>query len=211
MAAEMLPIFTTQQYDQGKLQPLGAVFTQEVYPLVTSKASGGIFGSSSVNVAGKATTMKGKMREISEVLKMNLSLNARQMYPDVLALIDVRIYFNEFVSPEALYIVGSAAGTALKKKQIALVEPSQPLAPVAPVAQPFSQPLAPMPQPFSQPLAPMPQPFSQPLGPQPLGESQQVQPQVQPQVQQSQGGFRKKMSNKKTRKQHKNKKHPKHK
>ena len=201
----MLPIFTTQQYDQTKLQPLGALFTQEVYPLVNPKASsGGIFGSGSpsVNIMGKATSMKGKMKEITEILKRDLSASAREKYPDVLAIIDARFHFNEFVAPEAVYIVGSAAGTAIKRKAMEPIPAIPQGAPMPPV-QPFSQPLAmaqgaPMPMAAPMPLPIAPQVFSQPLAPAPMaapmpepmpgqGQSQELAQQVQ-QMQEARGG-----------------------
>jgi len=97
--------------------------------------------------------MKNKLKEVSELLKRDLSLIARQNYRDAIVLIDVRFHFNQFVTPEATYIVGSAAGTALKRKP----EPEAPVVPQVPVADmPLAQPLvqpAPMPVAFSQPLA----------------------------------------------------------
>ena len=213
----MLPIFTTQQYDQTKLQPLGGLFTQEVYPLTNPKASsGGIFGSGSpgTNIAGKATSMKGKMKEITEILKRDLSVNAREKYPDALAIIDARFHFNEIVAPEAIYIVGSAAGTAIKRKvsepaPIPPVQPfSQAMAQGAPIAQPmpiapqvFSQPLA-MAAPMAAPVpAPVPVPVPMAMAAPEQGQSQELAQQVQ-QMQQARGG------RKNTRK---HKKHPKRK
>ena len=206
----MLPIFTTQQYDQTKLQPLGALFTQEVYPLLNPKASsGGIFGSGSpgTNIAGKAALMKAKMKEVTESLKNYLSASAREKYPDALAIIDVRFHFNEFVAPEALYIVGSAAGTAIKRKVVEPIPAIPQGAPMPPV-QPFSQPLAmaqgapmPMPMAMAAPMPIAPQLFSQPLAPlapepapmaapEPMpgqGQSQELAQQVQ-QMQEARGG-----------------------
>jgi uncharacterized protein YbjQ (UPF0145 family) len=149
-----LAVFTIQTFNQNALQPAGAVFAQRVETV--SLARNVIAGIGGI-VGGRSTLMEKKMNDLTQALMQELDIQAKKMYPNAVALINVQLDFSNIGKSDTnMFLAGHASATALIKRvkavgQSMIPTSSAPLA-SAPLA---SAPLASAPL-ASAPLASAP-------------------------------------------------------
>ena len=157
--SKLLPVFTIQTFNQTALQPAGAIFAQRVeYISIGRNFVAGVAG-------GRSTMMEKKMNDLTKALMEELDLQAKKLYPNVVALINVQVHFSDIGKNDSnMFLAGQASATALIKRVKAvgqsMIPSSAPLA-SAPLA---SAPLA------SAPLSPAPL-APAPLAPAPLASA----------------------------------------
>ena len=156
--SKLLPVFTIQTFNQTALQPAGAIFAQRVESIsIGRNFVAGVAG-------GRSTMMEKKMNDLTKALMEELDLQAKKLYPNVVALINVQVHFSDIGKNDSnMFLAGQASATALIKRVKAvgqsMIPSSAPLA-SAPLA---SAPLSPAPL-APAPLAPAPL-ASAPLAP----------------------------------------------
>ena len=157
--SKLLPVFTIQTFNQTALQPAGAIFAQRVESIsIGRNFVAGVAG-------GRSTMMEKKMNDLTKALMEELDLQAKKLYPNVVALINVQVHFSDIGKNDSnMFLAGQASATALIKRVKAvgqsMIPSSAPLA-SAPLA---SAPLA------SAPLSPAPL-APAPLAPAPLASA----------------------------------------
>ena len=162
--SKLLPVFTIQTFNQTALQPAGAIFAQRVeYISIGRNFVAGVAG-------GRSTMMEKKMNDLTKALMEELDLQAKKLYPNVVALINVQVHFSDIGKNDSnMFLAGQASATALIKRVKAvgqsMIPSSAPLA-SAPLA---SAPLASAPL-ASAPLSPAPL-APAPLAPAPLASA----------------------------------------
>ncbi|NDB85374.1 MAG: hypothetical protein EB127_22125, partial [Alphaproteobacteria bacterium] len=84
--SKALPVFTIQTFNQNALQPAGAVFAQRVESISVTRS----FFSGVTGVAGgRNTMMEKKMNDLTLALMQELDTQAKKMYPNTVALVNV--------------------------------------------------------------------------------------------------------------------------
>ena len=145
--SKALPVFTIQTFNQNALQPAGAVFAQRVESISVTRS----FFSGVTGVAGgRNTMMEKKMNDLTLALMQELDTQAKKMYPNTVALVNVQIHFSDIGKTDNnMFLTGQASATALIKRVKAIGQSMIPSS-SAPLA---SAPLA------SAPLASAPLPM----------------------------------------------------
>jgi len=162
--SRLLPVFTIQTFNQNSLQPAGAVFAQRVESISIAR---NFFAGIGGIVGGRSTMMEKKMNDLTRVLMEELDTQAKKIYPNAVALVNVQVHFSDICkSDSSMFLAGQASATALIKRVKAVgqsMAPSEQLAPAMPPAMPpamapgMSQAMPPaMPPGMSQPMAPAP-------------------------------------------------------
>jgi uncharacterized protein YbjQ (UPF0145 family) len=158
-----LPVFTIQTFNQNALQPAGAVFAQRVEAISIAR---NFFAGVSGVVGGRNTMMEKKMNDLTRALMEELDIQAKKLYPNAVALINVNVHFSDICkSDSSMFLAGQASATALIKRVKAvgqsMVPSSQPPAPLGPAPAPLDPAPAPVPvpAPAPAPLAPVPSPM----------------------------------------------------
>jgi len=155
--SKALPVFTIQTFNQNALQPAGAVFAQRVESISVAR---GFFSGVTGVAGGRNTMMEKKMNDLTLSLMQELDTQAKKMYPNTVALVNVQIHFSDIGKTDSnMFLTGQASATALIKRvkaigQSMIPSSSAPLA-SAPLA---SAPLASAPL-ASAPLASAPLPM----------------------------------------------------
>lgn len=128
-----LAVFTIQTFNQNALQPAGAVFAQRVESINTGRnLFGGIAG-------GRSTLMEKKMNDLTQALMQELDLQAKKMYPNAVALINVHVHFSDIGKTDSnMFLAGQASATALIKRVKAVGQSMIPTASSAPVVSPVA-------------------------------------------------------------------------
>jgi len=141
-----LPVFTIQTFNQNALQPAGAVFAQRVETISLAR---NIFAGIGGIVGGRSTLMEKKMNDLTQALMQELDMQAKKMYPNAVALVDVELNFSDIGKTDSnMFLAGQASATALIKRvkavgQSMIPNSSQVVSPVAsPVASPVVSPVA---------------------------------------------------------------------
>ena len=109
-----LPIFTIQTFNQTALQPAGAIFVQRVESIsVARNFLAGITGVA----GGRNTMMEKKMNDLTAALMEELDLQAKKMYPNAVALVNVSLHFSDIgKNDDNMFLAGQASATALIKR-----------------------------------------------------------------------------------------------
>ena len=154
--SRLLPVFTIQTFNQNALQPAGAVFAQRVESIsITRNFFAGVAGV----VGGRSAMMEKKMNDLTTLLMEELDIQAKKLYPNAVALVNVNVHFSDICkSDSSMFLVGQASATALIKRVKAVgqsMAPSEQLPPAMPPAMPQAMSPA-MSQPMAQPMAPAP-------------------------------------------------------
>lgn len=151
--SKLLPVFTIQTFNQTALQPAGAIFAQRVESIsIGRNFVAGVAG-------GRSTMMEKKMNDLTRALMEELDLQAKKLYPNVVALINVQVHFSDIGKNDSnMFLAGQASATALIKRVKAvgqsMIPSSAPLASAPLASAPLaSAPLASAPL-ASAPLAP---------------------------------------------------------
>ena len=109
-----LAVFTIQTFNQNALQPAGAVFAQRVETV--SLARNVIAGIGGI-VGGRSTLMEKKMNDLTQALMQELDIQAKKMYPNAVALINVQLDFSNIGKSDTnMFLAGHASATALIKR-----------------------------------------------------------------------------------------------
>lgn len=109
-----LAVFTIQSFNQSALQPAGAVFAQRVEIISLAR---NVFAGTGGVVGGRSTLMEKKMNDLTQALMQELDLQAKKMYPNALALINVQLNFSDIGKTDAnMFLAGQASATALIKR-----------------------------------------------------------------------------------------------
>ena len=149
--SKLLPVFTIQTFNQTALQPAGAVFAQRVESINLGRSFFAGTGST-----GRNTMMEKKMNDLTQGLVQELDIQAKKMYPNAVALVDVEVYFSDIGKTDSnMLLAGQASATALIKR----IKPiGQSMVPTssAPMGSPISS--APMSSPIAS--APMGSPIA---------------------------------------------------
>jgi uncharacterized protein YbjQ (UPF0145 family) len=169
-----LPVFTIQTFNQNALQPAGAVFAQRVESISIAR---NFFAGLGGVVGGRSTMMEKKMNDLTTVLMEELDIQAKKLYPNAVALVNVNVHFSDICkSDSSMFLAGQASATAIIKRVKAvgqsMVTSSQPVAPLVPAPAP-AQMSAPAPAQMSAPAsaqmsAPAPAPAPVPIQMPPL-------------------------------------------
>ena len=150
--SKQLPIFTIQTFNQNALQPAGAVFAQRVESISIAR---NFFAGVTGIVGGRSTMMEKKMNDLTTVLMEELDIQAKKIYPNAVALVNVNVHFSDICkSDSSMFLAGQASATALIKRvkpvgqsmispQIPPVAPLQVTSPA--VVEPPSPPTEPLP------------------------------------------------------------------
>jgi len=145
--SKALPVFTIQTFNQNALQPAGAVFAQRVESISVAR---GFFSGVTGVAGGRSTMMEKKMNDLTLALMQELDTQAKKMYPNTVALVNVQIHFSDIGKTDSnMFLTGQASATALIKRVKAIGQSMMPSS-SAPLA---SAPLA------SAPLASAPLPM----------------------------------------------------
>ena len=157
--SKLLPVFTIQTFNQTALQPAGAIFAQRVESIsIARNFVAGVAG-------GRSVMMEKKMNDLTRALMEELDLQAKKLYPNVVALINVQVHFSDIGKNDSnMFLTGQASATALIKRVKAVGQSMIPSSAPSP-----SAPLAPAPSP-SAPLASAPL-ASAPLASAPLASA----------------------------------------
>jgi uncharacterized protein YbjQ (UPF0145 family) len=154
-----LAVFTIQTFNQNALQPAGAVFAQRVESISIARS----FVAAIAGVAGgRSTMMEKKMNDLTQALMQELDIQAKKMYPNAVALVNVQVHFSNIgKSDNNMFLAGQASATALIKRVKPVGQSMAPLGSASPM------PLG------SAPLgsAPGSAPLGSPLGSAPLGSA----------------------------------------
>ena len=180
-----LPVFTIQTFNQNALQPAGAVFAQRVEAISIAR---NFFAGIGGVVGGRSTMMEKKMNDLTRALMEELDIQAKKLYPNAVALVNVNLHFSDICkSDSSMFLAGQASATAIIKRVKAIgqsmVPSSQPAAlgsaPLA--AAPLgSAPLGPPPAPLGPPPAPLgPAPAPMPPAPPMLSPVSSSSPPIQ--------------------------------
>jgi uncharacterized protein YbjQ (UPF0145 family) len=165
--SKLLPVFTVQTFNQNALQPAGAIFAQRVEAISIARSF--VAGVAGV-VGGRSTLMEKKMNDLTRALMEELDLQARKLYPNAVALVDVEVHFSNIGKHDSnMFLAGQASATALIKRVKAVGQSMIPSSPV-PMA---SAPLASAPL-DSAPLASAPlasAPLASPVASPPVNSS----------------------------------------
>lgn len=186
-----LPVFTIQTFNQTALQPAGAVFVQRVESISVAR---NFFAGISGVVGGRSTMMEKKMNDLTKVLMEELDLQAKKMYPNAVALVNVDLHFSDIGKTDSnMFLAGQASATALIKRVKAVGQSMVPSSP---------PPLAPLPSVLPLPsVPPLPSVASSPLPP----NIKAKQNSIIPVIPQGQMGGKKKSFISKSRKNRKHK------
>lgn len=144
-----LPVFTIQTFNQSALQPAGAVFAQRVETISVGRSFfsgiGGVAG-------GRNTMMEKKMNDLTQALVQELDIQAKKMYPNAVALVNVQVHFSDIGKTDSnMFLAGQASATALIKRVKPVGQSMMPSS--APMASaPMASPLASAPM-ASAPMA----------------------------------------------------------
>jgi len=150
--SKALPVFTIQTFNQNALQPAGAVFAQRVESISVAR---GFFSGVTGVAGGRSTMMEKKMNDLTLALMQELDTQAKKMYPNTVALVNVQIHFSDIGKTDSnMFLTGQASATALIKRVKAIGQSMMPSS-SAPLA---SAPLASAPL-ASAPLASAPLPM----------------------------------------------------
>jgi uncharacterized protein YbjQ (UPF0145 family) len=159
--SKLLPVFTIQTFNQNALQPAGAVFAQRVESISIAR---NFFAGLGGVVGGRNTMMEKKMNDLTRALMEELDIQAKKLYPNAVALVNVNVHFSDICKNDSsMFLAGQASATALIKRVKAvgqsMVPSSQPPAlspmPSAPVAMPSAaMPSAPLAPPVLSPEIP---------------------------------------------------------
>jgi len=150
--SKALPVFTIQTFNQNALQPAGAVFAQRVESISVAR---GFFSGVTGVAGGRSTMMEKKMNDLTLSLMQELDTQAKKMYPNTVALVNVQIHFSDIGKTDSnMFLTGQASATALIKRVKAIGQSMMPSS-SAPLA---SAPLASAPL-ASAPLASAPLPM----------------------------------------------------
>jgi len=138
-----LPVFTIQTFNQNALQPAGAVFAQRVETISLAR---NVFAGIGGIVGGRSTLMEKKMNDLTQALMQELDLQAKKMYPNAVALVDVHLNFSDIGKTDSnMFLAGQASATALIKRVKAVGQsmiPSSSAALAVPAASPVALPVA---------------------------------------------------------------------
>jgi hypothetical protein len=108
--------------------------------------------------------MEKKMNELTIALTQELDLQAKKMYPNAVALVDVELHFSAIDKTDTnMFLAGQASATALIKR----VKPAGQSMANSPMASPVASPVAsPMASPVASPMAsPVASPMASPVAP----------------------------------------------
>jgi uncharacterized protein YbjQ (UPF0145 family) len=112
--SKLLPVFTIQTFNQNALQPAGAVFAQRVETISLAR---NLFAGIGGIVGGRSTLMEKKMNDLTQALMQELDLQAKKMYPNAVALVNVQLIFSDIGKTESnMFLAGQASATALIKR-----------------------------------------------------------------------------------------------
>ena len=146
--SKALPVFTIQTFNQNALQPAGAVFAQRVESISVTRS----FFSGVTGVAGgRNTMMEKKMNDLTLALMQELDTQAKKMYPNTVALVNVQIHFSDIGKTDNnMFLTGQASATALIKRvkaigQSMIPSSSAPLASAPLASAPLPMPALPSP------------------------------------------------------------------
>ena len=154
-----LPVFTVQTFNQSALQPAGAVFAQRVESISVARS---FFAGVGGAAGGRSTMMEKKMNDLTKALMEELDLQAKKMYPNAVALVDVNVHFSDIGKTDSnMFLAAQASATAIIKRVKPVGQSMMPSA--SPVA---SQPVASQPvasQPVASPVPVASQPVASPV------------------------------------------------
>jgi len=125
-----LAVFTIQTFNQNALQPAGAVFAQRVETISLAR---NVFAGIGGIVGGRSTLMEKKMNDLTQALMQELDLQAKKMYPNAVALVNVQLNFSDIGKTESnMFLAGQASATALIKRVKAVGQSMIPTSSVVP-------------------------------------------------------------------------------
>ena len=133
--SKQLPVFTIQTFNQNALQPAGAVFAQRVESISIAR---NFFAGVSGIVGGRSTIMEKKMNDLTTVLMEELDIQAKKIYPNAVALVNVQVHFSDICkSDSSMFLAGQASATALIKRVKpvgqSMMSSQIPIPPIAPL------------------------------------------------------------------------------
>ena len=109
-----LPVFTIQTFNQNALQPAGAVFAQRVETISLAR---NVFAGIGGIIGGRSTLMEKKMNDLTQALMQELDIQAKKMYPNAVALVNVQVNFSNIGKTDSsMFLAGQASATALIKR-----------------------------------------------------------------------------------------------
>ena len=144
--SKLLPVFTIQTFNQNTLQPAGAVFAQRVESISIAR---NFFAGVSGIVGGRSTIMEKKMNDLTTVLMEELDIQAKKIYPNAIALVNVKVHFSDICkSDSSMFLAGQASATALIKRVKpvgqSMMSSQIPISPIAPAPVASAPPAPPI-------------------------------------------------------------------
>ena len=131
-----LPVFTIQTFNQNALQPAGAVFAQRVETISLAR---NVFAGIGGIIGGRSTLMEKKMNDLTQALMQELDIQAKKMYPNAVALVNVQVNFSNIGKTDSsMFLAGQASATALIKRVKAVGQSMMPISSSADLALPLN-------------------------------------------------------------------------
>ena len=140
-----LPIFTIQTFNQAALQAAGSVFVQRVESISIAR---NFFAGVTGVAGGRSTMMEKKMNDLTQALMQELDSQAKKMYPNAVALVNVQVHFSDIgKNDQNMFLAGQASATILIKRVKPVgqtITPSQPVQSEPLASAPLQIPSAPL-------------------------------------------------------------------
>lgn len=140
-----LPIFTIQTFNQAALQAAGSVFVQRVESISIAR---NFFAGVTGVAGGRSTMMEKKMNDLTQALMQELDSQAKKIYPNAVALVNVQVHFSDIgKNDQNMFLAGQASATILIKRVKPVgqtITPSQPVQSEPLASAPLQIPSAPL-------------------------------------------------------------------